>query len=441
MNKMWAVLKREYLSTVRKKMFVFMTLFVPVLMAGMVLLPAMLAARGIGGKRVAVIDGTGELRAAFTRVNEAVTDTAAKPLSRQERRSELPQTLEVEYIDRRGDTNLKAVAQPYLHRISSDDKKTKLDSVLLIPANAFDGADAKLTFYSRSSTDFFTQERLARIANQTIQTRRLTSRGIDPDTVRTLTREVPIDSVQLTKSGEEKKGGEGNFLIGFLFAALLILPSFVHGVEIMRGIIQEKTDRVVEVLISSMTPTQLLTGKITGLALVGLTQITAWLLMTTLLGTFGAGVAMLSGASLANFLRPMLFVWFFVFFLLAYFTYVCIYAITGAVCNTDKEAQQMIAPVSLFMMLPWFMMVAIITNPDSPLAVAFSMLPIFGPITMFVRTLVSEPPLWHIAVSIAVSLATIAVFFKATAKIFRVGILSYGKRPTMSELWHWLKVA
>lgn len=440
MNKVFAVIKREYLTTVRKKMFVFMTIFVPVLMAGLFLIPAKLASR-LGDKHVAVIDGTGELRSAFTRVNEHGAAQPDKPLTNQQRRAELPQAIQVEYVDRRGDAKLKESAKPYLQRISSDDKATKLDAVLIVPVDAFEGPDAKLTFYSRSSTDLFTQERLGRVANKTIQSRRLAARGIDANAVESLTREVPLDAVQVTKSGEEKKGGEGNFIIGIVFAALLILPSFIHGVEIMRGIIQEKTDRVVEILISSLSPTQLLTGKVTGIALVGLTQIAAWLIMTSLLGLVGAGTAMLAGASLTNFVRPTLFIWFFIFFLLAYFTYVCVYAIAGSVCNTEKEAQQMIAPVSITMMLPWFMIVPIITNPDSPLAVALSMMPVFGPTTMFVRTLVSEPPLWHIGVSILVSLVTIAAFFKATAKIFRVGILSYGKRPTVPELWRWLKVA
>ena len=137
----------------------------------------------------------------------------------------------------------------------------------------------------------------------------------------------------------------------------------------------------------------------------------------------------------------MLFRSFFIFFVLAYLTYVCIYAIGGAVSNSEKEAQQLIAPITMIMMLPWFLLVAIITNPDSPLSVAFSLSPVFGPMTMYVRILVVEPPMWHIALTILISIATIAVFFWATAKIFRVGILSYGKRPTIPELWRWIKVA
>jgi ABC-2 type transport system permease protein len=215
----------------------------------------------------------------------------------------------------------------------------------------------------------------------------------------------------------------------------------VYGLEIMRGIIQEKTDRVVEVLVSSMSPSQLLIGKIMGVAAVGLTQISVWILMGAIAGGLGAATAAMAGVSISQYLSFGVFAYFLIFFLLAYLTYVCIYAIGGAVCNSDKEAQQLIAPFTMIMMLPWFLMAAIITNPDSSLAVGFSMAPVFGPLTMFVRTLVSEPPVWHIVVSIIVSIATILVFFWATAKIFRIGILSYGKRPTIPEIWRWMKVA
>jgi ABC-2 type transport system permease protein len=209
----------------------------------------------------------------------------------------------------------------------------------------------------------------------------------------------------------------------------------------MRGIIQEKTDRVVEVLVSSMSPTQLLVGKILGVALVGLTQITVWIIMAAVVGSFGIATAAMAGENLLQLLRPATFAYFAIFFVLAYLTYVCIYAIGGAICNSEKEAQQLIAPITMIMMLPWFLLVGIITNPDSNLSVGFSLAPVFGPMTMYVRTLVADPPLWHIAVSILVSIATIAAFFWITAKIFRVGILSYGKRPTIPELWRWLKVA
>jgi ABC-2 type transport system permease protein len=430
MRKLFAVLKREYLQAVRKKMFIFMTLFFPVLMTGVMALPMMLMANSLTGKKVAVIDGTGQLRDAFTK-------TPNRPPKRMQ--NELPVDLAIEYIDAH-QQDPTAVAKSYLGRLTSREND-KIDAVLIIPGDAFDSEKARMILYSRAATDFITQQALGSAANRAIYRHRLIARGIDPDALDKLTRNVPVDAVQLSRSGEQKKGGELNFLMGFIMAALVIIPSLIYGLEIMRGIIQEKTDRVVEVLISSMSPRQLLIGKITGVALVGLTQVTVWILAGTSLALlFGTSAAM-AGVNVMQFLRPIVFLYFPIFFLLAYFTFVCIYAIGGAVCNSEKEAQQLIAPISMIMMLPWFLMFVIITNPDNKMSVAFSLSPVFGPITMFVRTLVSEPPVWHILLSIAVSLATIVVFFWVTAKIFRVGILSYGKRPTIPELWRWLKVA
>lgn len=441
MNKMFAVIKREYLQAVRKKMFIFMTLFFPVLMAALFIVPGLMVAKGLGGKKVAVIDGTGALESSFAHHLEPAAPDPKKALSGRSR-GELPQSIDVEYVAAQGQANLQGPAKPYLDRLNADkDSGKRLDAVLLIPSNAFDGNEAKMTYYSRSSTDLFAQERLGSVANRAIQRQRLTARGIDPTVVDTLTREVPMDSVQLSRSGEQKKGSEANFIVGFIFAALLIIPSFIYGLETMRGIVQEKSERIVEVLVSSMTPRELLTGKILGVAAVGLTQVAVWLTLIAAVGAFGAATAMTAGFNVSQFLRPMVFVYFALFFILGYLTFVCVYAIAGAACNTDKEAQQLVAPIQMLMMVPWFVMFAIITNPDSTFAVALSLMPVYGPITMFVRTLVSEPPVWHVLLSIAVSLVTIAVFFYVTAKIFRVGILSYGKRPTIPELWRWLKVA
>jgi ABC-2 type transport system permease protein len=442
MNKMFAVIKREYLQAVRRKMFLFMTVFFPVLMSGLFILPTLLLSKGLGDKKVAVVDGTGALHSAFVhRIAPEVPDPK-KALTGGGRRAELPQSLDVEYADAHGQASLDAAAKPFLDRLNVDKSSDRrLDAVLLIPANAFEGNDAKMTFYSRSSTDLFSQERLGSIANRAIQRQRLAGRGIDPTVVDTLTREVPVSSVQLSKSGEQKKGSEANFIIGFIFAALLIIPSFIYGLETMRGIVQEKSERIVEVLVSSMSPRELLTGKILGVAAVGLTQVSVWLLAIAAAGTFGAASAMAAGFNVTQFLRPMVFVYFALFFILGYLTFVCVYAIAGAACNTDREAQQLVAPIQMVMMLPWFVMFAIITNPDSTFAVVLSLMPVYGPMTMFVRTLVSEPPVWHVVVSIAVSIVTIMAFFYVTAKIFRVGILSYGKRPTIPELWRWMKVA
>jgi ABC-2 type transport system permease protein len=432
MRKMFAVFKREYLSAVRKKMFIFMTLFFPVLLAALFMIPMIVMAKSLGGKTVAVVDGTGQLRQAFSK--------PSGPAPTRRRRGNLPSTLRIEYVDAANKPDLTAATKPYLTRLNSRNAD-KIDAILVIPADAFHGPEAKMTFYSRASTDFITQLSLGSAANNAIQRRRLLERGIRADQLEELTREVPVDGVQLSRSGEQKKGGEANFIPAFIMAGLLIIPAFVYGLEIMRGIVQEKNERIVEILISSMSPRELLTGKIAGVAAVGLTQVSVWLLIIGGAGAFVAATALVAGINVTQILRPMMFVYFILFFVLGYLTYVCVYAVAGACCNTDKEAQQLMAPIQMVMMAPWFLMFAIITNPDSPLSVGLSLAPVFGPVTMFARTVTSEPPLWHIATSIAVSMATIVVFFWATAKIFRVGILSYGKRPTIPELRRWLKVA
>lgn len=436
MNKLFAVLKREYFQAVRKKMFIIMTFLMPVFMIGVFMIPSMMMARGMGTKKITVLDGTGQLRGAVEGADKP--EDGEFELGRGSR--DLPGQLQLQYVDAAG-KNVDDAAKAYFDRMNTTDKAQRIDGVFLIPTDALTAEKAKLRYYSRSATDFITQARISERVNRGVKQHRLAERGIAGADVAALLADLRVESVQLSKTGEQKKGGAANFIVGFILTGLLLIPSFIYGLEIMRGIIQEKTDRVAEVLVSSMSPAQLLIGKILGVAAVGLTQISVWFLMAATAGMIAAQTAAMAGMNITQLLRPATFVYFLIFFLLAYLTYVCVYAIGGAVCNSEKEAQQLIAPITMTMMLPWFLMAGIITNPESSLSVGFSLAPVFGPITMYVRTLVSEPPVWHILLSIAIAIATIAVFFWVTTKIFRIGILSYGKRPTIPELWRWLKVA
>jgi ABC-2 type transport system permease protein len=448
---MFAVMKREYLQAVRRKSFIIMTLLLPFLLVGLMIVPGLLMARGMGTKRIAVLDGTGKLREAYARPNEqpkeeksGVKEEARNALSGRRRGPELPSQMKIEYVDQSHVANLDEAAKPYLKRLSVDkDSADKLEGIFIIPKNAVSDPDAQMSYYSRSSTDVMSQERLSRLANRSLQRMRLTANGISPDTVDNLLQDLNVDAVQLSRSGERKKGGELNFVVAFIFGALLILPSMVYGQETMRGIVQEKTDRVVEVLVSSVSPVQQLTGKIVGVAAVGLTQIAVWITMAAIFAGYIATTMAVAQTDInfSQFVRPIIGVYFFVFYILAYLTFVCVYAIAGAVCNSEKEAQQFVMPIMLFMMAPWFLMMPIVLNPDAPFAVGFSLSPVFGPITMFVRATVTDPPFWHFLVSIGVSVLTIVALFWITAKIFRIGILSYGKRPTIPELLKWVRVA
>lgn len=449
MNKALAVFKREYLEVVRKKSFIIMTLIFPFLMGAMMFIPTLLAMRGIEGKRVVVVDGSGRLGDAFnekpgTAPAQARVQGQSDKTQEQPRRGAAmvtPLRLKTDYVAATGD--LKAAAQPYLDRLKTDrgSGESRVDGVLVVPGDVFGNPDAKMTYYSRAASDIMTQERLGSLVNHAISRGRLAGRGIEPAEADRLLKRVQLEGVRVSKSGEEKKGGELSFLIGFVFVALLIFPTLIYGQEVMRGIVQEKTERIVEILISSMPSMSLLSGKVLGLAAVGLTQVGAWMVMGGMMAAYTGGAAMMGGMNVFQYFNLSVIPWFFVFFLFGYLTNVCLYAVAGAISNSDKEAQQFMGPIMMVTMIPWMLAFPILQNPDSSLATVLSLVPVFTPITMFMRVLVAEPPLWQLGLSIALSIATVLAFFWITAKIFRVGILSYGKRPTPAELWRWLKVA
>jgi len=442
-RKLWAVLKREYRETVRKPSFLIMTVLGPFLLAALMLVPALLASRGMGERRVAILDGTGRLRAVADALRKETT--ALPPLARSgrgERTGGPVGRIDPEYVDLSG-ADLKNEVRPYLDRLAKEGvpRKLRLDGVLLVPADAFGSPATKLSYFSRSAADLLAQERLGRVVNRALQRERLAASGMTPSEVDLLLAPLPVQSVQVTKSGQERTGGEGNFLVAMLFLTLLFIPSLVYGQEVMRGVIQEKNDRVVEILVSSMTPMELLSGKILGMAAIGLTQIAVWLAMG--IGLAGAGMSQAAGAGvdLSSVLRPSVAAWFVVFFLLSYLVTVGVYAAGGAIVSSEKEAQQVLTPVMFVFLVPWLLLMPILTNPDATLSVVLSLVPIYTPMTMFIRLLVSEPPAWQVALSLLLSVATIVFLLKATAKIFRAGLLATGKRPTIPELWRWLKEA
>jgi len=449
MTKMLAVLTREYLEVVRKKSFIIMTVLAPFLFAGLMFIPSLLIVKGISDRRVVVVDASGRLESAFTvsREEPAVDTEALRRLGELDSAVESQKQMakmgriEFAYVAASGDP--KEAARPYLDALAAGggEDAARVDAVLLIPADVFASAEPTIALYSRTSADIVTGDRVRDIVNRAVSRERLAARGLTAEEIEQLLTRVAVESVKLSKTGEEQKGGELDILLGFMLIALLMIPMLIHGQEVMRGIVQEKGDRVVEILVSSMRPMQLLSGKVLGLAAVGLTQVGVWFVMGAAVAVYGGAAAATAGVNVTQFLRLSLIPYFFLFYVLGYLTYVCIYAIGGAISNSEKEAQQVLGPLMLVMMIPWFLAMPILSNPESSLATVLSLVPVFTPMTMFMRVVVAEPPLWQVGLSVALSVATVWVMFWLTAKIFRVGILSYGKRPTIPELVRWLKVA
>ena len=213
----------------------------------------------------------------------------------------------------------------------------------------------------------------------------------------------------------------------------------IYGQVIMRGVIEEKSSRVVEVVLSSLRPFQLMMGKILGIGAVGLTQFSIWTL-------FGIGASIYSTSFIpagAGFSMPSIpahvFVYFVVFFILGYFLFGTLFAAIGSMVNSEKEAQQLVMPVTMFLIIPIMLMIFIIRAPDSSLAVFLSFIPFFAPILMFLRITVLLPPFGQIGASIVILILTILLMVWLTAKIYRVGILMYGKRPKFAEIVRWIR--
>jgi ABC-2 type transport system permease protein len=222
----------------------------------------------------------------------------------------------------------------------------------------------------------------------------------------------------------------------------------LYAVAVMRATLEEKTSRIVEVIISSMEPWHLMLGKIVGVGAVSMTQMLIWLLVGVLL--FANGLPMLIAArpEMANLaeLREVLpgvgmLALFVVFFVFGFFMYSGLYAAVGAMCNTDEEAQQAQFPIIMLLVVPIVMVMSVIENPMSPLSTGLSLFPLFTPILMWARVAGGGVPGWQIALSIVLMVLAVFVIAWVAGRIYKVGILMAGKRPTLPELWRWVKEA
>jgi len=303
------------------------------------------------------------------------------------------------------------------------------------------GGDAE--YVSKHVSDFDEIKSINQAINSVVIEKRLREEGLDPQKITQYIRLVGLKTIKVTKKGEEEDT-MGTFLISYLLVIMLYITLFFYGAMIMRGVLEEKTSRVVEVVLSSVRPFQLMIGKIFGIAAVGFTQYAIWALFgfaasrysKTLISSFLPAAA--GGFKLAS-VPAYIFIYFVVFFILGYFLYATFYATIGSMVNSEKEAQQLLMPVTMFLVVPMLMMAFILRNPNSSLAVTLSLIPFFAPILMLMRICILLPPFIEIASSIVLLVLTIFVMIWFTSKIYRVGILMYGKRPNFKEIVKWMR--
>jgi ABC-2 type transport system permease protein len=316
----------------------------------------------------------------------------------------------------------------------------KLSAYIFVPADILTGGAAE--YAALNVSDFDEVKRINEALNAVVIEKRLKKEGLDPAKVAQYTQRVGLKTIKVTERGEQEDVG-GTFVIAYVLVLILYMTLFFYGSIIMRGVIEEKSSRVVEVVLSSLRPFELMAGKILGIAAVGFTQYAIWALFGMAASRYGGMLAAgampgASGFKMAT-IPPYIFVYFVVFFILGYFLYSVLFATVGSMVNSEKEAQQLMFPISMLLVVPMLMMMLILKSPSGSTSVILSLIPFFAPILMLMRICVLLPPFSQIAASIGILILTIILLIWVAAKIYRVGILMYGKRPNLREIVKWIR--
>lgn len=443
MNKIKIIITREYLSRVKKKSFIVMTILGPILMASIWVLPVVLATVSTDEKPIQVLDETGLFvgRLADTKTIKFI-----------------PISIDVE------------TAKENL--LSSGDY-----GLLWIPKTEL-SVPSSGVFYSSGQASLDVTSYIKSIMKNEVESLKLEASGVDPEILRSIKSNIVLNTIKITESGsEEKSFTEVSMGVGIFSGVLIYMFIFIFGAQVMRGVMEEKTNRIVEVIISSVKPFELMMGKIIGVALVGLTQFMLWIVLTlgivgvlqaTVLDTseltkseqlYSGQAKMLDAEQLKDVSEQMqtqdsfnvqiieaissinygVMIGAFIFFFLGgYLLYGALFAAIGSAVDNETDSQQFMLPVTIPLILSMVMLGMIINNPSGPVAFWFSIIPLTSPIIMMVR-IPFGVPYWEIALSGGLLILGFLFTTWVAAKIYRTGILMYGKKVNYAELWKWMK--
>jgi len=429
-NKILPVIKREFLTRVKTKGFIIGTAILPLFMVLVVLIPVLLSTiQSEEIRNYVVIDFSNRVFAPLAEVLQDTSDEGKSLYSFSKK--------EMMYED----------IQNAKSELSQSVLDNQISGYMIIPEDVLlsgESEDKKVEFYAKNVSNFDLVRRLNRAVSSVVRSIRLQDSGLDPSMITQLTRGVDLETFKVDASGEEQKDQGFTFAVTYILVLILYMVLILYGTMITRSVVEEKNTRVVEMIVSSVKPFQLMTGKILGVGAVGLLQFLIWASFMLLISAYRMKVGEMFGASSSALMEiPSLpinvVVFFVVFFILGFLFFATMYAAVGAMVNSDQEAQQVQMPLIMFLVVPILIMVYIIGNPDSTAAFVLSMIPFFSPIIMFMRISVLTPPTWEVALSILILVLSILGMIWLTGKIYRVGILMYGKRPTLPELVKWIR--
>ncbi len=440
MHKVWAVLRREFNTRVRSRAFLVSTIGGPLLLGFFMVLPALLAGRDTPAKHIVVLDAaSGDFGALVTTaLREEVRDTAAvvpEPVYRVEQL-----VASGAELDRLRDSLVR------LTGLETPDAAGAVDGILVVTDSAL--VTGELLYFGSNVSSPNDMRRLQRVLSPVVLRERLARANVEPAVALSAVRPVTLETQRVSKGTLTGESGEASFILAYLMGFILYIALLLYGVQIMMSVVEEKSSRIIEILVSSLSPFQLLLGKVLGVGAAGLMQLAIWATTAMVLTTYRVQLAGVLGVPAAEMrdlpiptVEPGLLIVFLLFFALGFMLYAAAYAAVGAMCSSQQETQQAQMPVTLFIGLGLVTMFALLDDPHSQLARVLAFVPPLAPFVTPVRHSLSALPLVTIVGSALATVAGILVVTWVAARIYRVGILSYGKRPALREVVRWVRTS
>ena len=416
MKKIFKIVKREFLTRVTTRGFIIGTVLGPVFIIGMMLGPAyFMSMSSQKALTFRVVDYSGII---LKELPKAFPDTLDNGQPR--------------FIFSALDPD---VYQQKKEAVRADIENGLIDAALIIPGDILEGG--KITYLAKSVGDIDLIQKIRNNLSDVVNNWRLKDAGMDPEKIYELTRKVSIKTVKVVKGQEKARGFQQEYFTSLIFLMMLYMTILFYGQAIVRGVTEEKTSRIVEILLSSTNSFQLMMGKLFGVGAVGLTQYIIWGLMSMAAFFFATS----SMPAMADYISvsPVILLYFIVFFIIGFFTFSTLFAAVGALCSDMQDIQSFSTPVTFLIIIPFIISFMIIKDPTTSTAQILSFIPFFTPLIMFLRISLVMPPAWEIITSIAINVVTITGIIWMAARVFRVGILMYGKRPTVPEIIKWIR--
>ncbi len=420
MHNVWLIARREYVDRVRTRGFLITTVMIPLIMGGFIYGSAFVGSKSVPAAHIAVVSSDTQLALDLQSELQPQQGTP-----RAQRHSANQTLFTIDAMDIGPDTRASLDQE-----LDSGD----LDGYLWITPAATSSQRPTFAFTPRSSEQDYLRGTLASALGTVLMREQLAHRGIVASEADAMLQPVDI----LATHAPHRQDRESAVVSVAILFILMYMVIALYGMNVARSIIEEKTSRIFEILLATIRPEEMMAGKILGVGSVGLTQVGIWLSAALLLST-GSIAANLSSQGIHIALTVAQIVYFFVYFILGYAFYSSIAAALGAMINSEHELQQL----NLFLVLPlivcFVVLKSILTNPDSTMARVLALIPPFTPLLMYLRVSLGHPAPLDVALSILLTSASIYAIVWVSSRIYRVGVLMYGKRPTLPELLRWLK--